>query len=341
MKKLKNVLPMVFLLVIVGLIVSGCGEGQESTTKSSEDGSNEKENESSLTYPERSLKMIVPYSAGGGTDTVARAVSQFIDMDEEMVVTNLDGGSGKIGTMEVVESDPDGYTLLTHSVTATVSGYYSGLYENKIWEEMEPVAAVASQSGGIVVRADSKWETIDDLVDYAKDNPGELSIGLPGIGGGAHVISAVFADAADIEVNYVPYDGSSESRAALAGNHIDIMAGFVSEFYDFIQEGDFRMLATTGSERSPMLEDVPTFKEMDIEFVLNHRNGIFAPKGTPKEVIDVLNEKIKEVTEDEEYIELMNGLVTESAYLSAEDFTKELKDLDNMIEPVGDLIKAE
>jgi len=341
MKKRYYVLTMT-LIIALGLMLSGCSSSsQEGTEGQSEKQESQGESQAESTYPTKPVKVVVPYSAGGGTDSVTRAISKFIELDQPMVVTNLTGGGGKIGTLEVAGSDPDGYTLLAHSVTAVVSGYYSGLYPERVWQELEPVASMVSQSGGIVVRADSKWETLEDLVAYAKENPGELTIGIPGIGGGSHIISAIFADVTGIEVSYVPFQGSADTRAALAGGHIDVMAGFVSEFYDFIQEGEFRMLASTGSERSPKLPDVPTFEEKGIDFVLNHRNGLFAPKGTPEEVITELELKLKEVAESQEFIDLMGEMVIESAYLSSEDFTTELQSLDALIEPVGHLIKAD
>lgn len=331
----------ILLIMTSGLVFSACSSNQEDHGKNAQNAQGDQNKETTLEYPEKEIKMVVPYSAGGGTDTVARAIAEFVDLEKPMVITNLEGGSSKIGTLEVVGSEADGYTLLAHSVTAVVSGYHSGLYDEKIWKEMEPVAAMVSQSGGIVVRADSDWNTIEDLVKYAKENPGELSIGIPGIGGGGHVLSAIFANATGIEVNYVPFEGSADARAALAGGHVDIMGGFVSEFYDFIQEGEFKMLASTGTERSSKLPDVPTFIESGIDFVLNHRNGIFAPKGTPKEIIDKLNAELKEVAENEEFKKLMDSMVIESAYLSADDFSKELQDLDSAIEPVSDLIRGD
>ncbi|SES11548.1 tripartite tricarboxylate transporter substrate binding protein [Salipaludibacillus aurantiacus] len=353
---IKKLVLVVMIAGLFGMLMVACNGGNdEASGENNQPEENETNNndtneaneandepaDDAADYPDKSVQMVVPYSAGGGTDTVARAISEFIDFEESLVVSNIEGSGGAIGTMEVVNADPDGHTLLMHSVTAAVSGYHTGLFDTKIWQDLEPVASMVTQSGGIVVREDSDWETVEDLVEYAQANPQELSVGLPGIGGGAHIISAIFADAADIEVNYVPFDGSADSRAALAGGHIDVMAGFVSEFYDFIQEGEFRMLASTGSERSPQLPDVPTFTEMDIDFVLNHRNGIFAPQGTPEAVIDKLNERLEEVTQNEEFITLMDGLVTESAFLSADEFKEELEELDAMIEPVGELIRNE
>ncbi|WP_280771542.1 tripartite tricarboxylate transporter substrate binding protein [Salipaludibacillus daqingensis] len=348
----KSLMLLTIVLSVIGLLLAGCNtnnddaaaennEQVENSQNSEQEnsGNNAQEKEETSDYPEKSVQLVVPYSAGGGTDTVGRAISEYIDLGEAMVISNIEGSGGSIGTMEVVNADPDGQTLLLHSVTAAVSGYHTGLFDTKIWQELKPVASMVSQSGGIVVSANSDWETAEDLITYAEENQGQLSIGVPGIGGGAHIISAIFANSAGIEVNYVPFDGSADSRAALAGGHVDVMAGFVSEFYDFIQEGEFIMLASTGDERSAQLPDVPTFTEMDIDFVLNHRNGIFAPKDTPDHVIDKLNTELEAVAEKQEFIDLMNGLVTEVDFLSADEFEAELEELDSMIEPVGELIR--
>ncbi|MFD1037274.1 tripartite tricarboxylate transporter substrate binding protein [Virgibacillus byunsanensis] len=335
---MKRITLFTFMIIVAVLFLTACGSDVGSET-----GDNGSETDVDMdNYPDGTVRLVVPYSAGGGTDTVGRAIAEYIDVDNEsMIIANIEGSGGSIGTKEVVDESPDGQTLLIHSVTAAVSGYHTGLYDERVWKQLKPVAALVSQSGGIVVSADSEFETAEDLIEFAENNPNELSVGVPGIGGGGHIISAIFADSAGIDVNFVPFDGSADSRAALAGGHIDVMSGFVSEFYDFIQDGEFRMLASTGSERAEQLPDVPTFSELGIDFVLNHRNGIYAPADTPDEVIDYLNKRLQEVSENQEFIDLMNSLVTEVDYLNAEEFEAEMESLDSIIEPVGHLISGE
>jgi len=117
-------------------------------------------------------------------------------------------------------------------------------------------------------------------------------------------------------------------------------AAFISEVYDFVKSGDLRVLATTGSARDSELPDVPTFKESGIDFILHHRNGIFAPKGTPNNVVKTLEGALKNVADNKEFKNVMKGMLIESAYLSSADFTVELDKLDKMIEPIGHLIRA-
>ncbi|MBN1829158.1 MAG: tripartite tricarboxylate transporter substrate binding protein [Deltaproteobacteria bacterium] len=291
-------------------------------------------------YPTKSIKVVVPYSAGGGTDTIARAIGKFVELNKPFVVTNITGGGAKIGTMEVAGSKPDGYTLLMHSVTAVASGYHAGLYDTKIWKDLKPVASMTSMVGCIAVKADSPYKTIGDLIAFAKANPGKVSAGVSGIGGGAHIIVAVFADVAGVKLNYVPFAGASNTRAALMGGHVDMAAAFISEVYDFVKSGNLRVLATTGSARSSDLPDVPTFQESGIDFVLHHRNGIFAPKGTSDDVIKVLDDALQLVADNKEFQNVLKGMLIDSAYLSSDDFTVELEKLDKMIEPIAPLIRA-
>ena len=225
-------------------------------------------------------------------------------------------------------------------VTAVVAGYYADLYDVPIWTKLAPVASMVSQSGGIIVRANSEWNTVEDLVAYAKQNPGKVTVGIPGFGGGSHIISAVFANVTGVDISYVPFKGAAETRAALAGGHVSMIAAFVSEVYDFIKAGELKMLASTGSKRSPKLPEVPTFKEKNIDFVLNHRNGVFAPQGTPKEIIAKLESALKDVSETDEFKQLMEKVLVESDFLSSEAFVKELEALDRTIKPIGHLIKA-
>jgi tripartite-type tricarboxylate transporter receptor subunit TctC len=227
-----------------------------------------------------------------------------------------------------------------HSVTAVASGYHAALFDTKVWKDLKPLASMTSMVGCIAVKANSPHKNIGDLVAYAKANPGKVSAGVSGIGGGAHIIVAVFADVTGIKLNYVPFAGAADTRAALAGGHVDMAAAFISEVYDFVKSGDLRVLATTGTARSSELPDVPTFKESKIDFILHHRNGLFAPKATPNDVIKVLEDALKNVADNKDFKTVMKGMLIDSAYLPSAEFTVELEKLDKMIEPIGHLIRA-
>ena len=155
-------------------------------------------------YPNKPIQVVVPYSAGGGTDTFARNVIRFSDLADDFVVKNIAGGGAKIGTMEVINARPDGYTLLAH-VMAIAIGYQAGLYDTPPWEDLIPISSITVEDSAISVNADSPFKTIEDLIKYAKANPGTLRYGFAGVGGTTHTVTASFANETGIEVNLTPF----------------------------------------------------------------------------------------------------------------------------------------
>jgi len=290
-------------------------------------------------YPSRTFQVVVPYSAGGGSDTYARTIERYIDMNgQPYVVTNIAGGGGSLGTMEVLNSKADGYTILFHSITSLVGSYYAGNFDYKVFEKFEPVASVFAMYYGICTKADAPYQSVDELVEYAKAHPGELSIGVAGFGGAAHIVGLNFADAAGIELQFVPYAGASDVKAALEGGHADIAVLGTSESFDFIKAGRFIQLAHSGPRPIDTV-DAPTFRECGIDFTFTHRNGYVFPKGTPQEAIDYMVNAIKEVAETPEFIETIESRAAFVDFLGPEEFQDYLYELDIMIEPYAELMK--
>ncbi|QOR37989.1 tripartite tricarboxylate transporter substrate binding protein [Billgrantia diversa] len=291
-------------------------------------------------YPNKPIQMIIPYSAGGGTDAFARNVIRFSDLADDIVVRNIAGGGGKIGTMEVVNARPDGYTLLGH-VMAIAIGYHAGLYDTPPWEDLIPISSITLEDSAISVNADSPFKTIEELIKYAKANPGDLSYGFAGVGGTTHTVTASFANETGIDVNLIPFSGGADSRAALAGGHIDVMSSQVSEIIDMVEAGDLRILATTGSERHYLTPDVPSLKERGIDFVFQVWRGFFAPAGTPDEVVSRVSDSFEEATKNEEFIDVMKKLGYQIEFRDSDEFLAEIKRNHEEVAKISHLLKAE
>lgn len=290
-------------------------------------------------YPSKPIQMVVPYTAGGGTDAFARNVVRFSDLAKNIVIKNIEGGGAKIGTMEVVNARPDGYTLLAH-VQAIAIGYHAGLYDTPPWEDLDPICSMTAEDNAISVNVNSPFKTIEDLIAYAKANPGKLRHGFAGVGGTTHTTTASFANKTGIEINLVPFKGGADSRAALAGGHIDCISSQVSEVIDLVNAGDLRMLATTGTGRHPLAPDVPTLTERGIDFVYQVWRGFFAPKGTDPAIIQRVSRSFEEVAKNPEFIKVMDGLGFQIEFRGAERFLEEIKKDHEDFAKISDLLKA-
>ncbi len=295
---MKSTRKMFVLLLVLALTMTafvGCGGTQE-------------EGESELAYPERTIEFIVPYGAGGGTDVMARSVANALTENQgwTTVVTNIEGASGAIGTMEVYNRDPDGYTISVHSIQAMLAYYLGGVYEVDVASEFEMLATVVYDANVVSVPANSKFQTWQDVVDYAKANPGKLNWASVGSKSSNEQGSAELWKAADIEVNYVPYDSASKSRPAVLGGHADVLYGQLSEVKALVDSGEMKVLGISSEERL-LYDDVPTFKEQGYDVVNGLHRGFFLPPDTPQEIIEVLETAINDVCQDESFIDNMEN----------------------------------
>jgi len=245
-------------------------------------------------YPERPIRMIVPFPPGGPIDTMARMVAQELtDRVGQVVVENRAGGGSTIGTKFVASADPDGYTLLFGSSgsLAVAPALYSSLGIDPL-KAFTPIATAALLPHVFVVNPDVPAKTIREFVDYAKANPGKINFGA-GLGTPPHLLSTLFKTEAKIDVIYVPYTGSAQSVNDLLGGRTQFTIDGLVTLYPLIQAGKLRPLAIARGERWPALPDVPTLVESGYpDFILDAWTGMVAPAGTPPEIIKTLNAAI-------------------------------------------------
>jgi tripartite-type tricarboxylate transporter receptor subunit TctC len=270
-------------------------------------------------YPEQPIKMIIPYAAGGGTDVLGRAVAKYINLGQPMVIVNMPGASSSTGTMEVYNSDPDGYTILSHGADALLAYTLGGVMPKPVWKDMEMICSLVNDPNAISVKKDSPFNSFQDLVKYAKENPGKLNWGLAGSGGINHQNSAYILDIAGIAVNYVPFDSGAKSRTALMGGHVDVLFNQVSEVTPVAEAGDVKVIAVTSGTRSKFLPDVPTLKEQGIDVDVSIIRGYVAPPNTPQPILEKLEKAFEEVSKNPEFQELLDSLKFEGYFRGGKD----------------------
>ena len=246
------------------------------------------------TYPNRPIKLIVPFPPGGPIDTMARLVAEQLTASVgQVVVENRPGGGSTIGTKFVAGADPDGYTLLFGSSgsLAVAPALYSSLDVDPR-KVFAPIATVALLPHVFVVNLDVPARTIAEFVAYAKASPGKLNFGA-GLGTPPHLLSTLFKAEAGIDVVYIPYNGSAQSITDLLGGRTQFTIDGLVTLFPLIKGGKVRALAVARAERWPELPDVPTLVESGYpDFVVDAWTGVVAPAGTPPAIIEKLNTAI-------------------------------------------------
>ena len=252
------------------------------------------------TYPSRPIRMIIPFPPGGGTDILARLVATRLGEQAKwtLVADNKAGAGGTIGIGEAVKSAPTGYDIVMGQKDNLVIGPW--LYKNLPWDPTKDLVAVAHVAYTpvlIATSANSRFKTLADVVAAAKQAPGRVSYGSPGSGTSIHLAAELFEKAAGIELNHIPYKGSSPALVdALAGN-VDLLVSSLPSAMAQVKAGKLRPLAVTSARRSSSLPDVPTVEQAAGAkgFDVSTWYGVFAPAGTPAAVVGKLNAEINQL----------------------------------------------
>ncbi len=275
-------------------------------------------------YPAKPVTLIVPFKAGGGTDIGTRIVCKYAEkyLGQPLVIKNIDGGGSEVGVSQMLRSKPDGYTIggfNTASITLTLlrKASYDALKDGA------PVCLLVSDPRLFAVRAkDDRFKTAADFIKYAKDNPGQLTIGTSGAGTSGHLSILVMNKVAGIKTKPVHFKGAGASRAAFLGGHIDAVAQTLGEVLEMQKTGEAKVIAIATEKRIKELPDVPTFREVGIDLVISSNRGIMAPKGTPPEVINTLAAAFKKASEDPQYLAEMAKIGLPVKYLGPKEYAE-------------------
>jgi putative tricarboxylic transport membrane protein len=252
-------------------------------------------------FPTRPITVVVPFSAGGPTDTVTRLVAEVMskDLGQQVVVENVGGAGGTLGAARVAKAAPDGYTLLLHHIgMATSATLYRKLPYDTL-KDFEYVGLVTDVPMTIVGRSNLEAKDLKGLVDYVKANKDKVTYANAGIGAASHLCGMLFMSAVETQVTTVPYKGTGPAMTDLLGGQVDIMCDQTTNTTNQIKGGKIKAYATTTAQRLAALPDVPTATEAGLkDFQVGIWHGIYAPKGTPKDVLDRLTASLKKALED-------------------------------------------
>lgn len=252
-------------------------------------------------YPERSITMIVPFSAGGPTDTVARLVAESMskDLGQQIIIENVGGAGGTLGAGRVAKSDADGYTVLLHHISmATSATLYRKLPYDTL-KDFEYVGLVTDVPMTIVTRKDMAAKDLKGLIEFAKANKDKITVANAGIGAASHLCGMLFMSAIQTSLVTVPYKGTGPAMTDLLGGQVDIMCDQTTNTTKQIQGGTIKAYAVTSPKRLDVLKDVPTAVEAGLAgFEVGIWHGVYTPKGTPAAVNERLSKALQVALKD-------------------------------------------
>jgi tripartite-type tricarboxylate transporter receptor subunit TctC len=243
-------------------------------------------------FPDKPIKFVVPFTAGSGTDIIARTVAEPMSraLGQPIVIENKPGAGGTLGAAQVAKSAPDGYTLLVHSAGHVANpAIYSGLPYDTV-KDFAGITPLASLPNVLIVAPGKGWKSVQDLVAQARANPGKLNYGSAGIGSATHMNAEIFRDSAKFDAVHVPFKGTPEAMTETATGRVDYFFAPLTSALPLIKDGRLQALAVGTPQRSPLLPNVPTtveagFPKSEYTFWV----ALLAPAGTPKAVIDRLS----------------------------------------------------
>jgi tripartite-type tricarboxylate transporter receptor subunit TctC len=246
------------------------------------------------TYPSRPVRIIVGFAPAGGTDIMARLIGQWLSerLGQQFVIENRPGASTNIATEAVVNAPPDGYTLLLACLpNASNATLYENLNFNFI-RDIAPVAGIARDTFAIEVNPSVPVRTVPELIAYAKVNSGKINMASGGTGSGNHIFGELFKMMTGVNLVHVPYRGAGPALVDLLGGQVQVMFASLSSSIEYVKAGKLRALAVTTWTRSPVLPDMPTVAEFLPGYEASFWTGIGAPRNTPIEIVEKLNQEI-------------------------------------------------
>lgn len=276
-------------------------------------------------YPSRPVQIVVPFPPGGIADVVARAFAPALErnLKQPMVIVNKAGAAGGVGMQFAATSKPDGYTLLLGLVSISTIPEVDRLFgrpQSYTRDQFVGIARIAADPPILVVRAESPWKSVKELVEDARAKPGQIIYSSSGPYGASHVPMEMFMDAAGIKMRHLPTTGGAPAMTAVLGGHAEMWASPPALAFPHIRAGKLRAVASWGEKRLAALPEVPTLMELgyNVEYYL--WAGLFAPKAVPAGIIKIVGDAVRQAVQEPEFKTAMAKVETPIAYLEGEAF---------------------
>jgi tripartite-type tricarboxylate transporter receptor subunit TctC len=273
-------------------------------------------------FPKKGITVICPWAPGGGTDTILRALCKETEkyLGQTITVTNNVGGGGAVGHSAIMQAAPDGYTV------GMITFELNSLPPQKLipfdYTAYDPLMRINADAAALTVNKDAPWNTLKEFIDYARENPGKLTIGNSGPGSVWHIAAGLMADATGVNVVNVPFDGAAPAVTALVGNHIKAVSVSVAEVRGQVQAGQLKILGVMDYQRNALFPSVPTFKEQGVDVVFHTWRGLALPKGVKPEIKATLSDAFKKAFDSPDFKSFAEKASLNLAYQDSAEFGK-------------------
>jgi tripartite-type tricarboxylate transporter receptor subunit TctC len=279
-------------------------------------------------YPERPVRMIVPWAAGGDTDNIFRPFGQVLQkhLGQTVVIANVGGASGTRGAKEAKDAAPDGYTL--YAVHDYIhSTYWAGVADVQ-YSDFEPICLISSTASVLTASPKTPWKSWKDLAADAKARPGQITVGAT-LASTSHFFPALIEKAAGVKFKYVSYEGLAPRMNAILGGHVDLTDSNLTQ-KGKVEAGQLKFIGIATEKRHPEMPSVPTLKELGVNVVYDVSRGVMAPKGTPADVIAKIGSSCAAAAKEPEFAQAMKLQGTDVRYLDRAAYSKWLKETDDL-----------
>lgn len=285
-------------------------------------------------FPTKPVTFVIPYPAGGSTDVTGRVLVDAAKkhLSQPIICENKSGGGGTVGPALVLSKPSDGHTVGVSSGAVTIAWHMGKLNFNPL-DDPTYIIRYTAYVFGMVVRADAPWKTIQEFVKYAKENPGKINYGTPGVGTNPHLAVEELSILTGIKLTHMPFKGGAECNAALLGGHIDAVSDSTS-WGPMVDAGKFRLLVAYGEQRMGRYPNVPTLKEAGYNMSYSSPMMIIGPKGMPQTVVQKLHDVFKKAMDTKEFHEILKKYDMVPVYLNPEDCTKAVRQESDQIKRV-------
>ncbi|WP_226530751.1 Bug family tripartite tricarboxylate transporter substrate binding protein [Metabacillus niabensis] len=305
-------------VIVLSMILTACNS----------QGSNTESNQSTVSnFPEEPVKIVVPFAAGGAATTTARLIADASEesMGNSIVVENREGGGGTIGQQNVSTAKPDGYTLLL----ATNSLVTNPIFNKTSFthEDFEPILQLVSDVSYLFVSTDAPYDDFGSFIEYAKENPGEVSFATSGAQASDNFAALDLIEATGIDATTIPYDGAAPAVASVAGGHDEVVTASFGDAEGQVQAGNLKPILVLSENKSKQYPDVPTSFEEGYEITDESWRGLVAPKGTDPEVVKYLQDAFKTGFDSEDFQKKMANQGMETVYKDSQEFKQAINDV--------------
>ena len=283
-------------------------------------------NQSWADFPDRPINLIVIFAPGGVIDLQARAIAKAAEkhLGQSIVVQNKEGGGGSVGLGFVSMARQDGYTIGTSIVSALTVAPQMRDVPYRL-EDFVPILGYSTATLGICVRSDATWNTYEEIIEYAKKNPGAISYGTAGTGTANHLAMEWLAKKHGIKWTHIPFKGGIPAITALLGGHVQAVHAS-SEVFPYVESGKLRLLLVTTGSRLEKFPNIPDIREKESGYYVKATHGLVAPKGVPKPVLQKLEAAFKKATEDEGFVQVCKNMGLPAFFISGEECSKIYKE---------------